>query len=112
MAIKAGSHSHASACFSLGQDSPACKKPHLHADSLRDALFSGGALARHGSRSDDPAELLAWVLAENDQLAARPDAEWLAAAAVGRKGGVAGPAFEKVYHRFFKEEENGKPTST
>jgi hypothetical protein len=81
----------------------------VHIDTLRDDLFTSGALARHGGSSEeeeggdnaDPsadgaAEFLAWLLKENDKLAERPDKEWLAAAAKGRKGGIPGPAFEKV----------------
>ena len=40
-------------------------------------------------------QLLAWLLVENEKLAARPDAAWLAEAAAGRKAG-AGPAYEKA----------------
>jgi len=93
----------------LSQDSSKCKKPHVHIDTLRDDLFTSGALGRHGGSSseeddgehaeasgDNAAEFLAWLRKENDKLAERPDKEWLAAASKGRKGGIPGPAFEKV----------------
>ena len=54
--------------------SSACRTPHMNIDNLRDELFQSGVVAKKGFKTDE--DLLAWMLAKNEELAAIPNAEW------------------------------------
>ena len=73
--------------------STACKPPHVNIDALRDRLHAADALAAHGLTSG--AQLLDWLLARNDALAALSDAGW-AARRPAKKSAAADATFAKV----------------
>lgn len=68
----------------LFKESPRCRRPHLHADSLVDALVAARVMSRHGLT--DSGELSTWLLTQNDRLRQRPDAEWLSGVGSDGKG--------------------------
>ena len=73
--------------------SMACKPPHVNIDALRDRLHAADVLAAH--RLAGGAELLEWLLARNEALAALSDAGW-AARRPARKSAAADATFVKV----------------
>jgi hypothetical protein len=54
-----------------------CRLPHVNVDVLRDGLFKSNVVGRTGTGNAQ--QLLEWVKAKNDLLAARDDAAWLRA---------------------------------
>ena len=77
----------------LFKESARCRLPHVQVDNLREAIFEARVMDRHGLATET--DLLAWLLKENDKLAAKSDRWWLQQGTKGRPGNRADPAYEK-----------------